>query len=236
MHVHTDVNSPARGQRWTSVLAWPIATSCLVLLWVTLNGVWWLVHDVRTRELPDAPAMLARELGILVAVALVTVLALRGATRWFDRRAHPWARGRWLVPAMLVVAIPGAWQLAEDLQRVWTAVPPAMPRPAPGAETTVAAMMWGWWDGIVLARSFAPIAVLALLLHIASFVGVVRAAHWAGVATVLTVATPIVLGLTADALGCCMLAFGSDFAMYGAGTTILLALAVIGAITWTRRN
>lgn len=236
MHVHTDAISPARGQRWTSVIAWPIATSCLVLLWVTLNGVWWLVHDVRARDLPDAPAMLAREIGILVAVALVTVLALRGATRWFDRRAHPWARGRWLVPAMLVVAIPGAWQLAEDLQRVWTAVPPAMPRPAPGAETTVAAMMWGWWDGIVLARSFAPIAVLALLLHIASFVGVVRAARWAGVATALTIATPLALQTAGDALDCCDIGLGMRFPPSTPHDGVLLVLAIIGGVAWTRRK
>lgn len=228
--------APPHRHRWTSVLAWPIATSCLVLLWFTLNGVWRLVHNVRTGELSDAPALLARETGILVAIALITVLALRGATRWFDRRDHPWARGRWLVPAMLVVAIPGAWQLAEDLQVLWTAVPPAMPRPAHGADTTVASMLWSWWDGIVMARSFAPIAVLALLLHIVSLIGVLRTARWAGVATALTVATPLALEAAGNALDCCHIGLGMRFPPSTSHDGMALVLAIVGAIAWHRRR
>jgi hypothetical protein len=230
-----------RCQRWTSVLAWPVAALPTALLVFALHTVWSLVHNARTGRWRDVPAPeLWRELGelalIMVAIVAATVVALRWAARWFDRRAHAWSRLRWLMPAVLVVAIPGTLELAEVLGTWREPGPPPFPRPAPDAQATAGALVWGVWDQTVLARKLAPIAMAGMLLHIASFVGVVRGARWAGVTTVLTVATPIALGLTADALGCCMLAFGGDFAMYGAGTVILLALAVIGAITWTRRK
>lgn len=226
-----------RGGAWAPGAKWLYATAPVALLLMALGMLVSVVHGVRSgawAALHDGEQSgVALEVGVVV---VLTCVAWYWASRWFHRRTPAWASRRWLVPAVLVVATPSIWEMTVLLD-AWRAVgPPDGPRPVADGTSNAALLPWAVWDQVALARALTPVILLGIVLHIASFAGVLRRARWVPTTAILALLAPLTVGAFTDASHCCGLVLGDAAPSPLRMLLTLLVLALVGGVRWHREG